>query len=132
MGEMGLPLADLHTRGQSSEGNPCHLGIIDLAASIENYVLSNQNRRGNTAESNHTMIRDGIRELVERLLEANSMNVPGLPSTNHFGEEGKHVLKVLIPQKYPPDPIVVAAKGANNFFRQRGMRLLTGCRVQRL
>ena len=114
LGEMGLALADLHTR---DTGDP---RILDLDETIQHEILPSKRNR---AKKNHDDIVKGMKELCGRL-ESDGMTVPFPPPTNHFGEEGKHVLKVLIPQQHPPDPIVVAAKGANNFFRQRGMRLL--------
>ena len=114
LGEMGLALADLHTR---DTGDP---RILDLDETIQHEILPSKRNR---AKKNHDDIVKGMKELCGRL-ESDGMTVPVPPPTNHFGEEGKHVLKVLIPQQHPPDPIVVAAKGANNFFRQRCMRLL--------
>ena len=114
--EMGLALADLHTR---VTGGP---QILDLDETIKTQVVSS--RAGTTSCQNHKDIVEGMKDLCGHL-ESHGMAVPRPPATNHFGEEGKHVLKVRIHQQPAPDPIVVAAKGANN-FRQRGIRLLTG------
>ena len=118
LGEMGLALADLHTR---VTGGP---RILDLGETIRTKIVAGKQGR---ATNNHDDIVNGINDLCVRI-ENNGITVPGPPLENRFGEEGKHVLKVSIRETIPPDPIVVAAKGANNFFRQRGMRLLTGCK----
>ena len=72
-------------------------------------------------------IEAGINHLILRL-QQDGIAVPALPTKNYFGADGKHVFKTKIPQKFPPDPIVLAAKGTNNHYRQWGMRLLPGCR----
>jgi len=153
LAEMTLALADLHTRESSTTAFKAR--IIDLASTIKQYLVDNENDQlqkimedgyiilerheefGNLLKTTITarrqqkqgtldLIVTGINKLVSNL-KTDGIDVPVAPGKNHFGDKGKHVCKVLIRQSNPPDPIVVAAKGANNLNRQWGLRLLSGC-----
>ena len=117
MGEIGLALADLHTR--ESKGSTFTYPVRDLGEAIKNRVIS----KGN--EVYHNDVVNGIDCLAKRL-NKDGMRTPGLPDVNYIGTDGKHVLKIRA-DRSAPDPILVAVKGANNFYRQWGMRLMTGC-----
>ena len=70
--------------------------------------------------------------LIEEILKNPSgtneypgVRVPNYPVADTF--DGKHVFKASIGQPCPPDPLLVAGKGTNNFGRQWGVRFMSGC-----
>jgi len=124
LGEMGLALSDLHTRGSSSDFK---VRILDLASAVNQYIVKEKPQKKQLDRNeDHDNIVDGITELIDEL-KTRSFSVPLPPTENHFGPEKKNVFKARVRQSNAPDPIALAAKGANNFYRQWGIRLLTGC-----
>ncbi|CAB9530572.1 hypothetical protein SEMRO_2936_G340610.1 [Seminavis robusta] len=119
---MGLALSDLHTRGSSSNFK---VRILDLASAVNEYIVKEKPQQLGRNQD-HDNIVNGITKLIDEL-ETRSFSVPLPPTKNHFGQEKKNVFKACIQQSNAPDPIALAAKGANNFYRQWGIRLLPGC-----
>ncbi|CAB9505646.1 expressed unknown protein [Seminavis robusta] len=122
LGEMGLALSDLHTRGSSSDFK---VRILDLASAVNEYIVKEKPQQLGRNQD-HDNIVNGITKLIDEL-GTRSFSVPLPPTKNHFGQEKKNVFKARIQQSNAPDPIALAAKGANNFYRQWGIRLLPGC-----
>jgi hypothetical protein len=107
---LGPAIADWHTCAPSETEYKFNTG--DLSAAIEEAVA---NQRKTKTMRTHDEVDEGLAEIkagIELLgkdLKKNGILVPGLPTKNSFGLEGKHVFKTEIKQTHVPDPIVLAA-----------------------
>ena len=135
--------ADLHTRSRIGNGEPPKIvsprkwSVVDLADEVKRTFQAASKKKGQDATEDTKIIsvdqsKSSIEVLIEEILKNTSgtneypgVRVPSCPNADTF--DGKHVFKALIKQAYPPDPLLVAAKGTNNFGRQWGVRFMSGC-----
>ena len=127
LGEMGLALSDLHTRGSSPDFK---VRILDLASAINEYIVKEKPQNNQLGRNQgHDDIVNGITNLIDEL-EKRSFSVPLPPTKNHFRPEKEECLQDPRSTIERPRSYCFGCKRRQQFLSPVGYSLADGLSLQ--